>query len=54
MRLEPTLRLLAVRLGADPIRDRPRLVLIAAALSLVLWSGIGWGVGWLVERLVQS
>ncbi len=54
MRLEPTLRVLTVRLGADTARRRPRLVLVAAMLSLALWSAIGWGLGWLVERLVHS
>lgn len=61
MKLDPTLRDLADRLGLDPAshrgpdgRPRLRLLWIAALLSLVLWSAIGWGVLWLVGRLLRS
>ena len=54
MTLASTLRAVADCFGPDRMRRRPRLLLIAALLSLALWAGIGWGLGWLVERLVQS
>ena len=61
--MEPTLRVLADRLGLHPASYRGadgrlslglRLLLVAALLSLALWGAIGWGLLWLVGRLVQS
>jgi hypothetical protein len=52
LKLETTLRALADRLGFDPACRRPRLLIVAAVLSLVLWGLIAWGAWWLVGRLV--
>jgi hypothetical protein len=52
--LELALRALADRLGLDPACPRPRLLLIASALSLVLWGLIAWGLSWLVGQVVRS
>jgi hypothetical protein len=52
--LEAALRALADRLGMDPAHRRPRLLLVAALLSLVLWGVIAWGLSWLVGQMVRS
>lgn len=54
MRLEPTLRVMADRLGLDAARQRPRLLLAAALLSLALWGLIFWGLSWLVGQMVRG
>jgi len=51
LKLDLPLRALADSLGLDLAR-RPRLLLVAALLSLALWSVIGWAAWWLVGRLV--
>lgn len=48
------LRALAYCIDLDRARGRPRLLVIAALLSLVLWGGIGWGLTWLVGQLLGS
>jgi hypothetical protein len=52
LKLEAPLRALADRLGLDLARRRPRLLLVAAMLSLALWSAVSWAAWWLVGRLV--
>jgi hypothetical protein len=52
--LELALRALADRLGLAPAFRRPRLLLVASLLSLVLWSTIAWGLSWLVGQVVHS
>jgi len=54
LKIEPTLRVLADRLGLDPARRRPRLLLVASLLSLMLWGVIAWALSWLVGHLVRS
>jgi hypothetical protein len=48
------LRATADCLGLDRAHRRPRLLVIAALLSLGLWGGIVWGLLWLVGRMVGS
>lgn len=52
--MEPTLRIMADRLGLDAAIRRPRLLLVAALLSLTLWSVIFWGLSWLVGQVVRG
>ncbi len=52
--MELALRALADRLGLDPALRRPRLLLVASLLSLMLWSVIAWGLSWLVGRMVHG
>jgi hypothetical protein len=52
--LASTLRAIADCVGQDDARRRPRLLVIAALLSLGLWGVIGWGLLWLVGQLVRS
>ncbi|TCS16694.1 hypothetical protein [Caulobacter sp. BK020] len=41
---------MADHLGLDAARRRPRLLLLAALLSLALWGLIFWGLAWLVGQ----
>jgi hypothetical protein len=52
--LASTLRAIADYVDLDRARRRPRLLAIAALLSLALWGGVGWGVLWLVGQWVRS
>jgi len=54
LKLEPTLRIVADRLGLDSARRRPRLLLVAALLSLALWGLIFWGLSWLVGQAARG
>lgn len=54
MKLESTLKIMADHLGLDAARRRPRLLLVAALLSLALWGLIFWGLSWLVGQMVRG
>ncbi|HWW26146.1 MAG TPA: hypothetical protein VNZ85_09670 [Caulobacter sp.] len=45
---------MADRFGLDVARRHPRLLLVAALLSLTLWGLVFWGLSWLVGQMVRG